>query len=191
VSLEGPTLETLLLRIANTPEEFLSTPKRGKKGTIVVDAVVADLCRLLGQTPDLAALERLSANATQNSLSVTLILCWLLLDHEVLPSPGSPSTLIDLLDGGARELARHTKSRAFLEDPERREEIARFALHRLGLRPKGETPAQAEDRLTSLSAAERARVLEASRAAEARARAVREALAKKAAEESADKWSRE
>jgi hypothetical protein len=79
----------------------------------------------------------------------------------------------------------------FVTDPERREELARFSLARLGFRPQGETRAQAEDRLSSLSAAERARVLTAARAAEERARAVREALARKAAEESADKYTRE
>jgi hypothetical protein len=79
----------------------------------------------------------------------------------------------------------------FVSDAERREELARFCLARLGFRPFGETKPQAEDRLTSLSAAERARVLQASRKAEARAREVREALARKAAEESADKYTRE
>ena len=79
----------------------------------------------------------------------------------------------------------------FVTDVERREELARFALARLGFRPQTETRAQAEDRLSSLSAAERARVLSAARVAEERARAVREALARKAAEESADKYTRE
>ena len=55
----------------------------------------------------------------------------------------------------------------------------------------GETVAQATDRLSAISGTERRRLLEASRAAEARARAIREALIKKQAEESADKWTRE
>jgi hypothetical protein len=102
-----------------------------------------------------------------------------------------PAALANLLERGASELAQHTAVRKFLEDAERREELCRFALSRLELVPQGETEAQAADRLTSLSASERARVLAASRAAEERARAIREALAKKAAEESADKWTRE
>jgi hypothetical protein len=64
-------------------------------------------------------------------------------------------------------------------------------LARLDCRPEGETIAQATDRLSGLSGTERRRLLEASRASEQRARAIREALAKKAAEESADKWTRE
>ncbi|HEY1052340.1 MAG TPA: hypothetical protein VGE39_21355, partial [Prosthecobacter sp.] len=88
-------------------------------------------------------------------------------------------------------LAAHTSSRSFVTDPDRREEIVRVALARLHLRPAGETAAQAQDRLTSLSASERQRVIAAARAAEERAQAIREALARKAAEESADKYTRE
>ena len=68
---------------------------------------------------------------------------------------------------------------------------APVALARLGFVPAGETPEQAADRLTAISGMERRRLLEASRAAEQRARQIREALARKAAEEAADKWSRE
>jgi len=78
-----------------------------------------------------------------------------------------------------------------VQDPDRREELARVLLAHLGYRPAGETEAQASDRLSRISGTERQRLLAASRAAEERARAIREALAKKAAEESADKWTRE
>jgi len=69
--------------------------------------------------------------------------------------------------------------------------MIRFALARLDLRPSGETLTQAQDRLTTLSSIERNRVLAASRAAEQRTRDIREALARKAAQESADKYTRE
>src|SRR5688572_24877990 len=191
MSIEGPSLETLLLRIAGTPEEFLETPRHGRKGTVHVDAVVADLCRALGHEASSERLQRLVEKGSVKSLAVTLILCWLVAEESIDRGVLTADVLLDLLDTGAKELAEHTPSTAFLKDVERREELARFTLKRVGLRPKGEAEAQADDRLTSLSAAERARVLEASRAAEARARAVREALARKAAEESADKFSRE
>jgi hypothetical protein len=98
---------------------------------------------------------------------------------------------VTLLSLNAAELAAQTTSIKFVHDPDRREELARLALARLGYRPAGESVAQAQDRLTSLSSVERARVMGAARAAEERARAVREALARKAAEESADKYTRE
>ena len=69
--------------------------------------------------------------------------------------------------------------------------MVRLCLRDLGLRPEGETEAQAQDRLTTLSTAERSRVLAAARQAEERARAVREAMAKQAAEEAAAQYSRE
>jgi hypothetical protein len=192
---EGPALEVLLQRIATTPEDFLLAPqsgkKAGKKSGVVVEAVVLDLLRDRGSVAGLLALEQQLRKANQAARSVALLLCWVLGDERMARSEFEAETVNCLFADGAPQLAEHTRAAAFVSDVERREELARFVLKRLGMRPLGESVAQADDRLTSLSAAERARVLEASRAAEARARAVREALARKAAEESADKWSRE
>jgi hypothetical protein len=76
-------------------------------------------------------------------------------------------------------------------DPKRREEIVRSMLATLELVPEGETEAQADDRLTRVSSAHRKRLLAAAREAEARSELVREALAAKAAQEAADKYTRE
>jgi len=99
--------------------------------------------------------------------------------------------LVTVLDVAVTELAAAISAHKFVNDPDRREELVRVVLARLNYRPAGETLAQATDRLSSISGTERKRLLEASRAVEERARAIREALAKRAAEESADKWSRE
>ena len=99
--------------------------------------------------------------------------------------------LLQLLDAEARELAAQVAGEKFITDPDRREELARVALARLGYRPAGETVAQAQDRLTTLNSAERARVMKAAQAEEQRARQIRAELVRKAAEESADKWTRE
>jgi hypothetical protein len=45
---EGPQLETLLRRMAETPAEFLMEPRVGSSGVVHVPAVVADLYRELG-----------------------------------------------------------------------------------------------------------------------------------------------
>jgi hypothetical protein len=66
-----------------------------------------------------------------------------------------------------------------------------MALAAFGFRPEGESAIQAADRLTAVSGAERRRLLAASREADERARAVREALVRQAAQESADKWARD
>jgi hypothetical protein len=194
MQVEGPLLETLTRRLAETPEDFLGEPRIGSAGQVHVSAVVGDLMRGLGANVDVAALSALEgkdAKQDRNRLSVTLLLCWLLADDWFRQNKLASQSLVDLMSQGSAQLSVQVQSRKFVTDPDRREELARFSLARLGFRPAGESVAQAQDRLTSLSSAERARVLQASRAAEARARAIREALARKAAQESADKMTRE
>jgi len=181
-------------RISETPPDFLDEPRLGEQGTVAVSAVVGDLCRWHGADPGSAALAAFAMGtpkSDRNRLRVSLLLSWVLADGWFRTADLRAAPLFPLLSQGASELSEHGSVEKLITDPERREELARFCLARLGFRPQGESRAQAEDRLTSLSAAERARVLRASRAAEERARAVREALARKAAEESADKYTRE
>lgn len=190
---EGPALERLLRRIAETPTGFLAEPRtRSGRGVIHVPAVVSDLFALHGHVaPDLAMLTPGDLPASRRQGGLALLLCWLLADSELLARrPGAPA-LFALLTKGAEELSAQLAPSKYRDDPERREELARFALARIDLRPAGETLAQAQDRLSALNSAERTRVVAAARQAEARARAIREALARKAAQESADKYTRE
>ena len=78
-----------------------------------------------------------------------------------------------------------------MTDADRREELIRTLLAVLEHRPANESPEQAQDRLAGVSSAQRRQTVEAARGAAARARQIREALARKAAEESADKMWRE
>lgn len=194
MQLEGPILESLTRRLAETPEDFLAEPRIGQTGHVHVAAVVGDLLRLFGGSPEVDQLEVFAGTdvrGDRNRLATTLLLCWLLSDDWFRDTKLGASNVRQLLDAGASELAAQVSARRFVTDPDRREELARAALARLGFRPAGETLAQAQDRLTTLNSAERARVMKASQAAEQRARKIREALARKAAEESADKWTRE
>lgn len=201
MNLEGPPLETLTRRLAETPEDFLAEPRVGDTGTVHVDAVVHDLLSRLGNPLPARSARGVTSpggdpRTDRPRFALTLLLCWLLDDdwfHRTTPRSGAATAgalrllgeeTIELAAGGSPVARFHT-------DPDRREELARLALARFGARPAGETVAQAQDRLTALSSVERSRVLRASRAAEERARAVREALAKKAAQESADKDTRE
>lgn len=191
---EGPPLESMTRRLTETPTEFLAEPRIGNLGTVHVDAVVGDLIRSLGGRPHAVQLGTFTgkdAKRDRNRLAITLLLTWLLADKCFTTSLTPAEEILALLMESSGELAAHTASRSFVTDPDRREEMARVALARLHLRPAGETAAQAQDRLTSLSASERQRVVAAARAAEERAQAIREALARKAAEESADKYTRE
>lgn len=190
----GPPLETLLRRLAETPPDFMDEPRMGDAGRVHVPALVNDLLLRHGaRAPQakLASFESRDPRATRNFLALVMIAVWLLADDWFVRNAIEQSRLLRLLSEELRDLAEAMPAHRFTSDPERREELARLMLARLGYRPEAETQAQAQDRLAHVNSGERKRLLAASREAERRARAIREALAKKAAEESADKWTRE
>jgi len=184
----GPPLETLLRRLADTPADFLAEPRTSTAGSVTVAAVVADTLRDLGVgvPADLSAFAASGARGERNRLGVVLVLCWLLHEPSLAALPGAAARALDLLDGGAREIAAHVQAGKLVSDPDRREELARYALDRLDMRPAGESEAQAQDRLTTLSSSGRSKVINAARAAEERARKIREEIARKRAAAEAD-----
>ena len=99
--------------------------------------------------------------------------------------------LLNLLKNTAQELSNAGSNKLYTQDVDRREEFIRVVLNGLQLRPQGETPNQAEDRLMAVSSQERLKVLKASKTAELRAKKIRTALAKQRAKEAADKMTRE
>lgn len=190
----GPELEALTRRLADTPQDFMDEPRVAGVGRVCVPALVNDLAGMHGGQVALESLDGFEgrvARSDRNRLAVAMIGAWLLADPWFLAQRLDPRALVQTLAEVAAEMAAATPAHRFTADAERREELARTMLARLGFRPSGETPAEANDRLTAISATERRRLLEASRAAEQRAREIREALARKAAAESADKWTRE
>jgi hypothetical protein len=192
---EGPPLESLTRRLAECPAEFLAEPRIGSAGQVRVAAVVSDLLRDLGgplPTPaQIAAFQPADARPYRNWLQLVLVGCWLLHDPWFRAQARFGPAAADFLTGGLTQLAGLAQAPTFVTDPDRREELARLCLRDLGLRPEGESVDQAQDRLTTLSTAERSRVVAAARQAEERARAVREAMAQRAAEEAAAQYSRE
>ena len=191
---EGPPLELLLRRLAETPPDFLADPAVGKKGAVHTLAVVNDVLRLHGATltdARLAGLGRATMPEDGNRLRLLLVLAWLLADDWFVQRKHGAVRVLTAMADAAAELAGLVPAAAVVSDPERREELARLALARLSLRPAGEGEEFARDRMTAMSTAERTRVLAASRQAEERARSIRAELARKAAQEAADKWGRE
>lgn len=190
----GPSLEPLLRRLMETPPDFLDPPRRGKDGRVHVAAVVNDVLASHGCVSPMPVLVTLSGElgaVSANQLTLAAVMAWLLSDETWRGRELDRAALPALFSDAVPALAADTAATRYVLEPERREELVRTAVARLGLLPEGETANQAADRLASVSGVERRRLLEASRAAEARARAIREALARKAAEESADKWTRE
>ena len=190
---EGPTLERLLRRLIETPEDFLAEPHTyGGSGIVHVPAVASDMLEFHGHTGiDVGLLKPSDTLGVRRVAGLSLLLSWLLADPELISLKISATDLYKLLTEGAFELASQNPAAKYRDDSERREEFVRFTLSQLDLRPSGETLNQAQDRLTSISSVERNRVLAASRAAEQRARKIREQLARDAARESADKYTRE
>lgn len=188
---EGPQLETLLHRLTECPSEFLQVAAGKKEGGIDLLAVVCDHMRQMSlEPPELRAdlLDELRGGSPAR-MGLVSVACWLLHDEWFLSRPELAEGMWKLLvsDEFAR-LSSLIRPEKFVSDPDRREELVRVCLRSLGMRPKGETPAQAADRLTTLDSAERQRVLRATAAAERRAREVREAMALKKAQEAASRY---
>lgn len=195
---EGPLLEALTRRVAECPADFLAEPRDSSgKGAVYVPAVVYDLIRDLGGAPltkeQLAAFEfkNKKSKETRNRQRVVLVASWLLHDSWFLYRSQFAARAYAFLTEGLNDLAGLAQAEALVADPDRREELARLCLKALNLRPAGETEAQAEDRLATLDSVERSRVVREARAAEERARQIREELARKAAEEAASVYGRE
>ena len=192
--LEGPLLETLTRRLAECPAEFLAEPRIGVTGEVRVAAVVSDVLRDLGDGPltpaQANAFQPNEVKAHRNRLRLTLIACWLL-RADWFREHGKAEAAHIFLRDGLTEAAALTPASQFVADPDRREELARLCLKALGLRPAGESLAQAQDRLATLNTAERQRVIAAARVAEERAQEIRRRMAEEAAREAESKVMRE
>lgn len=182
---EGPPLETLTHRLAECPADFLAEPLMGQLGAVTVAAVVSDLLRALGGaplTPEQATpFQSNNPKKDRNRLRLTLVASWLLHETWFCQQTALAGLGLWFLTSGLNEIAELTSAEKFVSDPDRREELARLCLKGLGLRPAGETEAQAQDRLATLNTAERQRVIAATRAAEGRAQEIRIAMAREAA----------
>jgi hypothetical protein len=180
---EGPVLESLTRRLAECPPEFLAAPRGADgSGVIHVGAVVSDLLRALGGAPLQKGPAAGFGAGNANRLRLVLVACWLLYD-EWFRAQRRHAGALEFLATGLNDCAGLVDAPNFVGDPDRREELARLCLRALGLRPAGETLAQARDRLNTLDSVERARVIREAQAAEERARQIREAMAQKAAQE--------
>ncbi len=189
---EGPQLERLLHRLAGCPPEFLQVAAENKAAGVDVVAIVCDFMRplIFPNPPELesAALAEIRRRSSAE-LAFTSIVCWLFSDEWFLAQPRLAPAMWKVLSSDRwRQLAGLIRADKFVSDADRREEMVRLCLDGLGLRPQGETPAQAADRLATLNSVERDRVLRETAAAERRARQIREAMARKKALESASRY---
>jgi hypothetical protein len=185
---------TLVHRLSDCPDDFLGSPRVAGRGAVAVAAVVGDTMALLdADLPEnwCASLAPDQADAAAvNWLRCCLVACWLVSDAAVLPLT-SADQFMRFLAGDLHHLAGLVRADLLVEDPDRREELARLLLRTVDVVPAGETAEHAGDRLATLDSFTRSRVEAEARAAEERAREVRAALERKRAEEAAARASRE
>lgn len=183
----GPPLEQLLHRLAECPADFLLPANE-----IDIVALACDHFRAIRQPIPNPQQRRALAELPHEVQTLVSILLWLLRDNWFLSRPElAERTRQLLLAESIAPLSKLVRAEAIINDPDRREELVRLCLKELDLTPEGETEAQAADRLTTLDSVERDLVIRKTRAAEARAREVREAMARKRAEEAAARYSPE
>ena len=190
---EGPSLEVLLRRLVECPPEFYvsCTPASGRLDTAAQQAraIVCDHLRSLQPAFDPTQFLKEFSLHSVNHAGVLAIGAWLLNDKWFT----SRAELIESMQKcfhspRLAKLAQIVKADQFVQDPDRREELARRVLEEMGLRPAGESLEQSADRLTTLDSVERERVIKATLAAEQRAREVREAMARAKAMESSSRY---
>jgi hypothetical protein len=173
----------LTRRLADTPQDFLADP-----ASVAVPAVVSDVLLMAGGAAlDATAAQRFEVDEPRWR-RVVLVTCWLLADPDLLAC--GPAALSEWLT--ARDLftlSLLVDPLRFVQDADRREELARLTLRALSLRPEGESPEQAADRLSTVDSVRRHEVLIAAKAAEERAAAVRKAMAEQRAKEAAARYS--
>jgi len=194
---EGPLLAAMTHRLAECPEDFLIVAE-GEGAVERVTALVADFFRRYGaDNPvrvDEPFFDRLQNDkfpaAMTRHLGLICVAVWLFYDPWFVKKTDLGNSIWKLLSSNNfKTISRLLQPRLAVSDPDRREELVRVCLNGLGLRPEGESEAQATDRLMSLNSVERQRILKETAAAEKRAREVREAMAKAKALESVSRYS--
>lgn len=193
---EGPQLESLLHRLTECPPEFLMTQKvsGAGPGETNLSAIIQDHFIAMGRPLSEVAFSQFRRDApafTQNHLKLIALMVWLLHDEWFLKKPELIPHMWSMLSTRLRPLSLVVQAADAVKDADRREELTRTMLAWLSLRPRGETEAQARDRLNTLDSDERQRVLRQTRDAEMRARLIREKMAADAAKAAAARYSPE
>ncbi|MFN7950406.1 MAG: hypothetical protein U0610_01685 [bacterium] len=173
----------LAARLAEAPPVFLASVDPAEPRAVRIEAVVGDLFRERAsralEASELAAFAY-QAKARRH-LELVLVASWLL--HDECFRGVEAHALLALLGERTALLAELVVARAFVEDPERREELVRVTLQALGIAPAGESPAIAEDRLAALDSVRRDQLLREARARDQEREQRRRELARLRAQE--------
>jgi hypothetical protein len=195
---DGPELELLMRRMTECPPVFLGEPSSAPAGSggVVTAALVQDLILdlkgsfLTRNTLKPFLPSNRPSREESNRLRLVQIACRLF-SHEWFHRHVAAEPVFTFLAEGLSEFARVVSAEAVVRDPDRTEEFIRTCLAALEICPHGETAVQAADRLQTLDSGERLRLIKEARAAEERAKKIREEMARKAAQEAAATYGRE
>lgn len=199
----GPDIDSLTHWLTDCPPEFYQLPihsghlastAKFDANTIPIDVAAIASDHLRDLSLPLAEIQKVGSSITgmtEIEQRMVVIVVWLLREPWLMGQMQLASQVAQLLSAELQELAGTINPVSTVTDPDRREELVRLCLAKLGFRPAGETIKQARDRLNTLDSVERVRVVSQTREAEARARAIRQAIAKKRAQEAAARYSPE
>ena len=188
---EGHQIDAMTHRLAECPPDFLEPPTKQGAGIIDVPAIVCDCLRKMG-IENVTDTAKTIHNFDARRQQLVAVTAWLLYDEWFLKLSEIGNAARELLvSNQLAQLSQLVRVEALVDDPDRREELSRICLRELSLRPAGETETEATDRLNALDSVERERVVRKTRAAEARAREIREKMAEQAAREAAARYTRE
>jgi hypothetical protein len=198
--ISAPPMAALLRHLADAPLDWLATPELVRSPGVRVSALLADCLDALAATPlsdaEAAPFEG-SDKSSLGRLRLTLLSVWVLHQAELqsalrdrMNAPRRAALLAFLNDDLARRAA-HLSAERVVDSSEGREELVRQLLSGLDLLPADESATAFAYRLKARDSIEQAQLVAAARSAEERARKLREAMARKAAEEAAMKYNRE
>lgn len=194
---EGPSLASLMHRMGECPPEFFDATMPEERGRETTIAILRDVFfeftpwnPYAPENPWVRHLRRSPPTENEQRFRGLLAaVAWLLHDDWFRAHPETAAKAWDWFQSDSfRQLSELVRPNSFLSDMDRREELVRLCLAAMHLRPQGESIDQAMDRRTTLDTVERSRVMSATIAAERRAREIREAMAAKAAQESASRF---
>jgi hypothetical protein len=193
-------MAALLRHLADAPLDWLAPPELGRTPGVRVSALLADCFDALAADPldarEAAVCESSNKDAL-GRLRLAMLSLWILHQPELQRSLCGQmdavrrAALLDFLQQDLGRRAAHLSAERVMESSEGREELVRQLLHRLDLLPEDESVTTFNYRLKARDSIEQAQLVAAARAAEERARKLREAMARKAAEEAAMKYNRE
>ncbi|GEK20771.1 hypothetical protein [Cellulomonas xylanilytica] len=191
---DGPALAALVHRLTLAPPDLFEP-------SVSVSALVADVAVSLdGSVLDRKVLRALDADLTDPAHRALVgLVCWVVLDPAVQGAPGVRAAAAGLggpagwflrvVEGVQAVLAGQRPDRAWVQDDDAREELARAVCRLGGVLPAGERAETADDRWLAVSSAYQRKVAQSMAGEVARAEELARALAEQRAKEAAAQYA--